>query len=51
MKTENKKLYIAPKMECFCIEPQVLMSVSGVRNTEYDIDYGGSDDWGNISVD
>lgn len=51
MKTENKKLYMTPKMKSYEMEPQALLAGSGVENSGYGIGYGGVDNYGDMEVD
>jgi len=51
MKKENKKQYIAPKMEMYGLEPQSILAVSGVENVDYGIRYGGIDQEGDMDAE
>lgn len=51
MKTENKKLYITPKIESYKVEPRTLLAGSGVVAPDYGIGHGGIDDDGDMEVD
>lgn len=51
MKTENKKLYMTPKMNSYEMAPQALLAGSGVEDPDYGIGYGGIDNDGERDVD
>lgn len=49
---ETRKQYITPNIRIYDIAPQeLLLGTSGVENIDFDLDYGGIDDYGELEVD